>query len=126
MLTNYITGPLRSINPSKINKKQRLSPSKIKIPLRNPENTSLDSQKKNINSNKVSPDPEPSAANKRTLADRSPPLLPVGLDRHPIGKLKYSMDIVNITNPTTTTILTSEPNFHFVPATAPTRLLYNG
>ncbi|KAG1139113.1 hypothetical protein G6F37_010529 [Rhizopus arrhizus] len=30
------------------------------------------------------------------------------------------MDIVNITHPTTTTTLTSEPDFHFGPATAPT------
>ncbi|KAG1537899.1 hypothetical protein G6F47_012926 [Rhizopus delemar] len=108
-----------SAKQSSINNKQKPSPSKIKIPSRNPENTTPNSQKKNNNSKKVSPDPEPSAATKRTLADRSPPFLPIDIDRHPTGKPKYSMDIANITNLTTTT-MTSEPDFHFGPTTAPT------
>jgi hypothetical protein len=111
---------ISSINPSKLNNRQQLSPSKIEIPSRNPANTPLDSQKNSNNKIQTSPDPEPSAATKRTLADRSPPFLPIDIDRHPTGKPKHNMDIANITNPTTTTILTSEPDFHFGPATAPT------
>ncbi|KAG1607242.1 hypothetical protein G6F46_012442 [Rhizopus delemar] len=110
---------ISSIHPSKINNKQKPTPSEIQIPSRNPENTTLNSQKKNNNNTKVSPDPEPSAATKRTLADRSPPFLAVDIDRHPTGKPKHNMDIANIANPTTTTTLTCEPDFHFGPATAP-------
>ncbi|KAG0750682.1 hypothetical protein G6F24_015046 [Rhizopus arrhizus] len=112
---------ISSINPSKINNKQQPSPSKIEIPSRNPTNTPLDSQKNSNNKIQSFPDPEPSAATKRTLADRSPPFLPIDIDRYPTGKPKHNMDIANITNPTsTTTTLTSEPDFHFGPATAPT------
>ncbi|KAG1139529.1 hypothetical protein G6F37_013140 [Rhizopus arrhizus] len=113
-----------SINPSKINNKQLPSPSKIEIPSRNPTNTPLDSQKNSNNKRQTSPDPEPSAATKRTLADRSPPFLPLDIERHPTGKPKHNMDIANIANPTSiTTTLTSEPNFHFGPAVVEQRLI---
>lgn len=111
---------ISSINPSKINNKQQLSPSKIENPSRITTNTQLDSQKNINNKIQVSPDPELSAATKRTLADRSPPFLPIDIDRHPTGKPKHNMDIANITNPATTTTLTSDPDFHFGPTTAPT------
>ncbi|KAG1317870.1 hypothetical protein G6F62_012655 [Rhizopus arrhizus] len=71
----------------------------------------------------VSPNPKPSAATKRTLADRSPPFIPTDLAHHPTDKPKYNMDIANITNPTIATTLTSEPGFHFGPVTAPNRAL---